>query len=337
LITYGLPEVRMRKVLLFLILGILFLPCFISAQDLFWFKGNTHCHTTNSDGDETPENVVKWYKDHGYHFLVITDHNVLTDIKPLDTDDRDNFLLISGVEISGNYSGKPIHLNALNITEPIDCQQGNSKVETLQKNIDAIIQAKGIATINHPNWRWAFNDFEMSQLKNARLFELYNFSYNCNNFSAGGYPGMEEVWDRMLSRGVLMYGIATDDAHDYLGEFSAQKSNPGTGWIMVRACELTPRAILASLEKGEFYSTIGVTLQNITTTDKSYTVEIQQEDDMKYTTQFIGKDGQILKEVFGTTAVYTYQGNELYIRARILSSSGEFACTQPVFIKKHDN
>ncbi|HUU52506.1 MAG TPA: hypothetical protein VMW92_05725 [Candidatus Heimdallarchaeota archaeon] len=78
------------------------------------------------------------------------------------------------------------------------------------------------------------------------------------------------------------------------------------------------------------------TPQNVVT-DKGYTVEIQQEDDMEYTTQFIGKNGQILKEVFGTPALYTFQGGELYVRARILSSSGEFACTQPFFIKKDES
>jgi hypothetical protein len=131
-----------------------------------------------------------------------------------------------------------------------------------------------------------------------------------------------------------MYGIATDDAHDYTGEFSAKRSNPGTGWIMVRASELTPSAILTAIENGEFYATVGVLLRNIEITDKNYTVEIVKEDDMKYTTQFIGEEGHILKEVFDTPAVYTFQGDELYVRARILSSSGEFACTQPIFSKK---
>jgi hypothetical protein len=296
----------MRRAVFYFVTGVLLFPSFLSSQDLFWFKGNTHCHTTNSDGDETPENVVKWYRDHGYHFLVITDHDVLTDIEPLDADKTDDFLLISGEEISGGFKGIPIHLNALNITEQIEPQHGSSKVEVLQKNIDAIIQDGGVATLNHPNWRWAFTDAEMLQLKNVRLFELYNLSYNCNNFGAGGQPGMEEVWDRMLSRGFLMYGLATDDAHDYTGEFSAKKSNPGTGWIMVKASELTPKAILTALEK----------------------------DDMKYTTQFIGKNGRILREVFGTSAVYTFQDDDHYVRARILSSSGEFACTQPVFLNK---
>ena len=328
-------EESMRKAALYFVAGILFFWSFLSAQEQYWFKGNTHCHTTHSDGDAPPEKVVKWYKNHGYHFLVITDHDVLVDIEPLDTDKTDDFLLISGEEISDSYNGAPIHLNAINITDIIEQQHGNSKVEVLQNNIDAIIQAGGIATINHPNWRWAFTDVEMSQLKNVQLFEIYNFSYNCNNFGAGGYPGMEEVWDRMLSKGILMYGIATDDAHDYTGEFSAKRSNPGTGWIMVRASELTAAAILEALEKGDFYSTIGVLLENITITGKSYTVEIEQEDDMKYTTQFIGKGGQILTEVFGTPAAYEFQGDELYVRARIFASSGEFACTQPIFLKEN--
>jgi len=43
-------------------------------EQLRWFKGNTHTHTLNSDGDSTPDEVVKWYREHGYHFLVLTDH-----------------------------------------------------------------------------------------------------------------------------------------------------------------------------------------------------------------------------------------------------------------------
>ncbi|TFG77436.1 MAG: hypothetical protein E4H23_08705, partial [Chrysiogenales bacterium] len=43
-----------------------------------WVKGNTHTHTNNSDGDEYPRRVARWYQDHGYHFLVITDHDMIT-------------------------------------------------------------------------------------------------------------------------------------------------------------------------------------------------------------------------------------------------------------------
>ncbi len=44
-----------------------------------WYKGNTHTHSWFSDGDSPPELVVTWYKEHGYHFLVMTDHNQVDD------------------------------------------------------------------------------------------------------------------------------------------------------------------------------------------------------------------------------------------------------------------
>ena len=49
-----------------------------TGSPLRWYKGNTHTHTLNSDGDSTPDDVVRWYREHGYQFLVLTDHNFLT-------------------------------------------------------------------------------------------------------------------------------------------------------------------------------------------------------------------------------------------------------------------
>ena len=48
-----------------------------SAQQLHWFKGNTHTHSLWSDGNDFPEMITDWYKQHGYDFLAISDHNVL--------------------------------------------------------------------------------------------------------------------------------------------------------------------------------------------------------------------------------------------------------------------
>ena len=61
-----------------------------------WFKGNTHTHTLNSDGDSTPDEVVRWYREHGYQFLVLTDHNFLTSVDGLNAlhGASDRFLVI---------------------------------------------------------------------------------------------------------------------------------------------------------------------------------------------------------------------------------------------------
>jgi hypothetical protein len=42
-----------------------------------WYKGNLHTHSLWSDGDDFPERISKWYRDRGYHFLGISDHNTL--------------------------------------------------------------------------------------------------------------------------------------------------------------------------------------------------------------------------------------------------------------------
>ena len=46
-----------------------------SAPVRYW-KGNVHTHTWWSDGDDFPEMVAARYKQHGYNFLVISDHDV---------------------------------------------------------------------------------------------------------------------------------------------------------------------------------------------------------------------------------------------------------------------
>lgn len=324
----------MRRFCYLIIALFLFISFSANAQEYHWYKGNTHCHTTNSDGDELPRRVVRWYRDYGYNFLVITDHDYITEIKYLDTDKNDDFILIPGEEVTDKFKDAGVHVNAINITECIKPQCGNSIVETLQNNVDAIVNAGGIAQINHPNWKWSFTDAEISQIKNARLLEVYNFTYDHNNFSAGGALGMEEIWDRLLSGGFLLYGVASSDSHYYISEFIPGKANPGTAWIMVKAKELTLQAIVQALENGDFYATIGVLLKDVVITENEYIVEIEQEGDRKYSTYFIGKDGKILQIDYGTKAVYTFKGNELYVRARIFATSGEFACTQPVFINK---
>jgi hypothetical protein len=48
-------------------------------EGLPWWKGNLHTHSLWSDGDQFPEMVTDWYKEHGYHFLALSDHDVLAE------------------------------------------------------------------------------------------------------------------------------------------------------------------------------------------------------------------------------------------------------------------
>src|SRR4051794_2870151 len=81
-----------------------------------WYKGNLHTHTLNSDGDSTPHEVATWYREHGYQFLVLTDHNYLTEITGLNAIHaaKEKFLLVPGEEVTDKFGDSPIHINAYN-------------------------------------------------------------------------------------------------------------------------------------------------------------------------------------------------------------------------------
>ena len=142
----------------------------------------------------------------------------------------------------------------------------------------------------------------MKELRDVHLFELLNVNRDSNNFSAGGQPGTEEIWDALLSRGKVFYGVASDDTHDYLGDFIPDRAYPGKGWVMVRVAELTPRSGLRALENGDFYASTRHRLADVTITDHEYRLAIKPLRDTAYTTLFIGRTASVLKEETGLNA-----------------------------------
>lgn len=43
------------------------------------YKANLHCHSTHSDGVDSPEQLSNWYYNHGYNVLCISDHDAFGD------------------------------------------------------------------------------------------------------------------------------------------------------------------------------------------------------------------------------------------------------------------
>lgn len=301
---------------------------------LRWYKGNTHTHTLNSDGDSHPDDVAKWYKERGYAFLVLTDHNVLTSVEALNAlhglDER--FLVIRGEEVTDRFADKHIHVNALNPTRLIAPQGGTSVLDVAQRDVRAIRSAGAVPHLNHPNYGWSVTADEIRQLEGLTLFEVFNGHPMQNNLGGGGVPGLEEAWDQILSSGKLMYGLATDDAHHFKRPDDPTASRPGQGWIVVRADTLTPTAILDAVERGDFYSSTGVELRDYRVSATEMTIDIRPTAFSKYRVQFIGKGGAVLSEVTTNPATYRITGREGYVRARVLESNGAKAWTQPVVV-----
>ena len=336
----------MRKSLFLLLLStIAFTACQkeiqferFATEGMHWLKGNTHAHTTMSDGDSPPEVVARWYKKHGYQFLVLSDHNIFTDPKTLSDLVDSTFLLIPGEEVTALYERKPdvkkpVHVNGLNIPGLIKPVVDTSLVATIQANVNAVRAVNGVPHINHPNFYWAFGQRELLQINNDKLLEIFNGHPLVNNFGGGGYPGMEQVWDHLLTAGKRIYGIAVDDAHDFQGEFSPRQSNPGRGWVAVKARQLDALEIVQNLEKGLFYASTGVILDDIIVSPKAIEIRIHQRWDFKYRTEFIGAGGKILQTSEENPAVFKLTQNEPYVRAKVFESAGFVAWVQPVFTR----
>ena len=296
-----------------------------------WFRGNLHAHSNNSDGDSPPIVLINWYRFHGYQFLAISDHNLFTDPSTYAAYRSKDFLLIGAEEITHD-SG--VHVNAIGIQRAIPPQRGVSATELLQNSIDAIRAQGGVPLINHPNFGWAFNARAMLPLKRVALLDIMNTHPQVNSYGDGVISSTEQMWDELLSSGMHLFGAAVDDAHNFRDEFLLNRANPGRAWVMVRSTVLSRDAIMAGLASGEFYSSTGVVLTDISQANNSLTVEIDSDGrgNPHYRTVFIGNHGHVLAVSQKNPAIYKLRGDEVYVRARVEDSGGLRAWTQPIFI-----
>ncbi len=290
------------------------------------------------------------------------------------------FLLINGEEITDRYKNAPIHMCATNTDELLPPLGGGSVLETMQQNINAAVShrertgQKVLVHLNHPNFHYGVTAEQLMKVVGENFFEVYNGHPSVNDSGDKTHASTERMWDVIntwrLSKLDLpiMHGLATDDGHDYHRTTPGSGSQPGRGWVMVLAETLTPDAMVTALEAGRFYSSCGVTLNTITAADGKLVVEIAGEDGVSYRTDFIGtmkgfddsstaavddpekadsvtrvyseEVGTVLQSSEGTTASYTFSGDELYVRAVVTASrkhpnpseAGEFerAWVQPV-------
>jgi hypothetical protein len=250
----------------------------------------------------------------------------------------EQFLLIPGEEVTASFDGLPVHINAVNIAEAIPSLKGESVAGLLNDTMDAIT-AHGVehdrsvlAHLNHPNFGWGLTWEEVASMRSERFFEVYNGHQGVRNHGDDNHPSTEEMWDlaqvmRLTELELpLLFAVATDDAHHYHGAPTAQT---GRGWIMVKAQSLEGNAVVDAMKRGDFYASSGVTLSDVQRGDKQYSVEIDAAEGTTYTTRFIGTRvigeglndvGEILLETSENPAVYTYSGDELYVRAVVISS-----------------
>ena len=321
-----------------------------------WYRGNTHAHTVRcGHADSEPEAVARWYLDRGYHFLCLSEHNQFIDpaTVKLPPDRRKDFILIPGQEITGTQ----VHMTGLNVDKLVGHLVRGPNGRVIQAYTDLTRQVGGAPIINHPNFMWALKVSDIRPVRNCFIFELWNGHPSVNNQGDATRPSTEAMWDALLTDGMVIYGVSSDDMHE-LKEIGRERSNPGRGWVMVRASELTPRAITDALDRGDFYATSGVMLKTVESADGSYTVsadeaataaEVAKPEAIGellpagsaapgYQVEFVGPEGKVLEAVDGPEGTHQRDPGVAYVRARVTfvhEAAGELrrfrAWTQPVF------
>jgi len=245
------------------------MPAF-SAPGRFW-RGNLHTHSTRSDGVLSPEEVCRRYAAEGYDFLALTDHFVglwgypIVDTLPMRTN---QFTTILGAELHSGAmaNGELWHILAVGL--PADFAPSHSPTfvpvdgqETGPEIAARAVAAGAFVAIAHPQWS-GLTLADARTIVAAHAVEVYNHGCATGADRADGFA----IADLLLTEGRRLTMVATDDAHfsepDHFG-----------GWVMVKAEENTPEALLASLKAGTFYSSEGPELRDVRIVGKRVVVE----------------------------------------------------------------
>ena len=263
-------------------------------------KGQLHCHTTNSDGINSSIEIVTAYKNAGFDFISITDHNYITP-----NPDITGIVYIVGVEETNVR-----HITAYDV-------ETRSESKNTQEIINEHRYNGKITSIAHPKWYGTYmSDIEIMTYYNNNFIEVYN--------AAGGDPVFaEDYWDDILSSGKKLFAIAVDDCHNISGVAF------NNGYVVVFADVKDKESILQALRNGQFYASTG----NDIAIDVNDNIITASSTELSNFT-FIGYNGNILKTVNGVnSADYTIKGNELYVRVESIKvSDSTKAWAQPIFI-----
>ena len=166
-------------------------------------KGNLHCHTTLSDGSMTPQEIADAYREHGYDFVALSDHDHYYAHPELQ---RDDFLVLYAYEQGIDSPtrepfgpGKCYHFNFFakspDQKAPIIPQKPDYyDKDALNDFIKAIKDQGFLCSYNHPYW--SLQNFEdYTPLKHIDFLEIFN--YGCY-IGDGLHENQVNVYDDML-------------------------------------------------------------------------------------------------------------------------------------------
>jgi len=297
-------------------------PYLAAEEPSQWLRGNHHGHSTRSDGDETPPQLLAAYEGEGYQYLAFSEHDLFLD--PADYQAETTMCLLPAVEVTSVHGQSLMHLGP---PHPLPAR-------TLQPMdiMRAVHDAGGLFIFDHPNWQpvpeYATNVL-LDSMQGLVGMEIY-----CGVIERlTGEARATDRWDRLLSQGLRVWGHGTDDQHIASDRFIAWNC---VQWPPHEAVDAT--GVIEALRHGRFYASTGVSITTVGTTDAEGVCQVVSDGDEIH---WIANGGVIIKKTIGgqsSVSVRELQQAELpdgdrYVRAECLGAGARTAWTQPFWLQ----
>lgn len=306
-----------------------------------WLLGSTHVHTASSpDSGTSAQKVVEWYQEHGYGFVVLTDHDHVTRFEG-ETD----LVVIPGAELTYNTRRcRPrnrhkcrIHVNALFAGEHAAGRlewhpRGiRDRTALYEHAVQTVTELGAVPQLNHPNLGWGMTAQRIVTLaeRGTLFLEISNAQFRRWDRGDSRRPSMEELWDEALTAGARVFAVAVDDAHQY--RRPKDRFAPGGGFVAVRA-ERNAASIRQAMLAGEFYASNGVRLERADLEQDELVIEVAKDSPGEHVIELIGTGGEQLQRVVARLVRFPVPQQPGYVRVRVTRADGSQAWTQPVWL-----
>jgi len=290
------------------------------SADGAWYRGNCHLHSTNSDGRLSPQEAADLYHEQGYHFLAISDHWRRTD--PSEVDPPDNFLMVPAEEIGGYTEADDLGWHAVGLF--LEREVEKTIDQPVQWGVDALREAGGDVVLAHPRW---IGMLVHQILPVDGLLGIEIFNSLCERGQGRGHALFH--WDALWHAGRRPWGFAVDDTHTWAFDGVS-------GWIMVKAPELSLDALRTAIRAGHFYASTGPEIHEIAIADGDVTVRCSPCEIVRVqSNQWMGKTAYAAAERRGpghplTEVTLPYNKSSTFVRVTCTDAAGNSAWSNPV-------
>lgn len=281
-----------------------------------WLRGNLHTHTTHSDGQRPPQEVIDDYAQRGYDFLMISDHDLFTSDVHLQQWNPRGMVMIPGNEITAS-GPHLLHVDADRFISPLPQRQ-----EVINQVVAATAQTgRGFIIVNHPNWFAGFDHCSIEQMREWVGYvgmEIFNGTIG----RLDGSPYATNKWDMLLTQGRRVWGFANDDHHLAVGDIEL-------GWNMAYVKDRSVKGVVDALRTGRFYCSSGVVIQSIAV--DGMMIRIRANNARRIVA--LRDTAKRIAVVDGTEMTLTVPDNAKYVRFECWGDGESFAWTQPFFVE----